>query len=202
MNIGGIKVGLPSFRPIKENKNKPFANLNEPIQDVFVSSKKYVTKPTEKDAETLVANMKNAEGKPRFSQKELNDFKISCATKVLDFETVNTFKDNTDFNMSNMKAVYRMGKDLNDDKFNEKVLNAISNLPKGSKPDEFEQNEYEPKKEFSLKCASKGKFKFDANTADLIAKTEYDLSDINIDIKKDIDFRNNTVTTVKKKIQQ
>lgn len=199
MIIGGIKVGLSSFNPIKENKNKPFANLNEPIQDVFVSSKKYVTKPTEKDAETLVANMKNAEGKPRFSQKELNDFKISCATKVLDFETVNTFKDNTDFNMSNMKAVYRMGKDLNDDKFNEKVLNAISKLPKGSKPDEFEQNEYEPKKEFSLKCASKGKFKFDANTADLIAKTEYDLSDINIDIKKDIDFRNNTVTTVKKK---
>lgn len=199
MNIGGIKVGLPSFRPIKENKNRPLANLNEPIQDVFVSSKKYVTKPTEKDAETLVANMKNAEGKPRFSQKELNDFKISCATKVLDFETVNTFKDNTDFNMSNMKAVYRMGKDLNDDKFNEKVLNAISKLPKGSKPDEFEQNEYEPKKEFSLKCGSKGKFKFDANTADLIAKTEYDLSDINIDIKKDIDFRNNTVTTVKKK---
>ena len=199
MIIGGIKVGLSSFNPIKENKNRPLANLNEPIQDVFVSSKKYVTKPTEKDAETLVANMKNAEGKPRFSQKELNDFKISCATKVLDFETVNTFKDNTDFNMSNMKAVYRMGKDLNDDKFNEKVLNAISKLPKGSKPDEFEQNEYEPKKEFSLKCASKGKFKFDANTADLIAKTEYDLSDINIDIKKDIDFRNNTVTTVKKK---
>ena len=199
MIIGGIKVGLPSFNPIKENKNKPLANLNEPIQDVFVSSKKYVTKPTEKDAETLVANMKNAEGKPRFSQKELNDFKISCATKVLDFETVNAFKDNTDFMMSDMKKVYRMGKDLKDDKFNEKVLSAISKLPKGLKPDEFEQNEYEPQKEFTLCCASKGKFKFDANTADLIAKTEYDLSDINIDIKKDIDFRNNTVTTVKKK---
>ena len=199
MIIGGIKVGLSSFNPIKENKNKPFANLNEPIQDVFVSSKKYVTKPTEKDAETLVANMKNAEGKPRFSQKELNDFKISCATKVLDFETVNAFKDNTSFNMQNMKAVYRMGKDLKDDKFNEKVLSAISKLPKGLKPDEFEQNVYEPQKEFTLCCASKGKFKFDANTADMIAKTEYDLSDINIDIKKDIDFRNNTVTTVKKK---
>lgn len=199
MIIGGIKVGLSSFNPIKENKNKPFANLNEPIQDVFVSSKKYVTKPTEKDAETLVANMKNAEDKPRFSQKELNDFKISCATKVLDFETVNAFKDNTSFNMQNMKAVYRMGKDLKDDKFNEKVLSAISKLPKGLKPDEFEQNVYEPQKEFTLCCASKGKFKFDANTADMIAKTEYDLSDINIDIKKDIDFRNNTVTTVKKK---
>ncbi len=199
MNIGGIKVGLPSFNPIKENKNKPLANLNEPIQDVFVSSKKYVTKPTEKDAETLVANMKNAEGKPRFSEKEVNDFKISCATKVLDFDTVNTFKDNTDFTMSDMKRVYRMRKDLNDDKFNEKVLSAISKLPKGVKPDEFEQNEYEPKKEFSLKCGYKGKFKFDAKSTDMIAKTEYDLSDVNVDIKKDIDFRNNTVTTVKKK---
>ena len=198
MNIGGIKVGLPSFNPMKENKNKPLANLNEPIQDVFVSSKKYATKPTENEAVNIVANMKNAEGKPRFSEKEVNDFKISCATKVLDFETVNTFKDNTDFMMSDMKKVYRMGKDLKDDKFNEKVLSAISKLPKGVKPDEFEQNEYEPQKEFSLKCSYKGKFKFDAKSADIIAKTEYDLSDVKVDIKKDIDFRNNTVTTVKK----
>ena len=198
MNIGGIKVGLPSFNPMKENKNKPLANLNEPIQDVFVSSKKYATKPTENEAVNIVANMKNAEGKPRFSEKEVNDFKISCATKVLDFETVNAFKDNTDFTMSNMKAVYRMGKDLKDDKFNEKVLSAISKLPKGVKPDDFEQNEYEPQKEFSLKCSYKGKFKFDAKSTDIIAKTEYDLSDVKVDIKKDIDFRNNTVTTVKK----
>lgn len=198
MNIGGIKVGLPSFRPIKENKNRPLANLNEPIQDVFVSSKKGVTKPTEKDAETLVANMKNAEGKPRFSEKEVNDFKISCATKVLDFETVNTFKDNTDFNMSNMKAVYRMGKDLNDDKFNEKVLNAISKLPKGLKPDEFEQNEYEPKKEFSLKCGSKGKFKFDAKNSNLIAKVSSFFDKDNNFVHKEEDFRNNTVTITAK----
>lgn len=199
MIIGGVKVGLSSFNSIKDNKNKPFANLNEPIQDVFVSSKKGITKPTEKSAKTIVANMKTPEGMPRFSEIELNDFKISCATKVLDFETVNAFKDNTSFNMQNMKAVYRMGKDLKDDKFNEKVLSAISKLPKGIKPDKFEQNKYEPQKEFTLYCASKGKFKFDANTADLIAKTTFEESDFQTKINKEIDFRNNTVTTIKKR---
>ena len=205
MNIGGIKIGFPTLKPQIDNKNKPLANLNEPIQDVFVSSKKGVTnpnkgvtKPSENEAVNIVANMKNTDGKPRFSEKEVNNFKISCATKVLDFETVNAFKDNTNFNMSNMKAVYRMGKDLKDDKFNEKVLNAINKLPKGAKPDEFEQNEYEPQKEFSLKCGCKGTFKFDAENTELLSKTEHDLSNLKADIKKDIDFRNNTVTTVKK----
>ena len=112
MNIGGIKIGFPTLKPQIYNKNKPLANLNEPIQDVFVSSKKGVTnpnkgvtKPSENEAVNIVANMKNTDGKPRFSEKEVNNFKISCATKVLDFETVNAFKDNTNFNMSNMKAV-------------------------------------------------------------------------------------------------
>ena len=142
MNIGGIKVGLPKFNPVKHNNNKPLANLNEPIQDVFVSSKKGVTNPnkgitspSENEAVNIVASMKNAKGESRFSEKEVNDFKISCATNVLDFETVNTFKDNTDFTMSDMKKVYRMGKDLKDNKFNEKVLKAISILPSGLKPD-------------------------------------------------------------------
>ena len=206
MNIGGIKVGLPKFNPVKHNNNKPLANLNEPIQDVFVSSKKGVTNPnkgitspSENEAVNIVASMKNAKGESRFSEKEVNDFKISCATNVLDFETVNTFKDNTDFTMSDMKKVYRMGKDLKDNKFNEKVLKAISKLPSGLKPDEFEQNEYEPKKEFSLKCGYKGKFKFDAKSTDMIAKTEHNLSSVKDDIKKEFDFRNNTVTTIKKR---
>lgn len=199
MNIGNITIGFPKIKPLKENKNKPLANLNEPIQDVFVSSKKNVTNPNEKDAVNIVASMKNAEGKPRFSQEEVNDFKISYATKVLDFETVNTFKDNTDFTMSDMKKVYRMGKELKDDKFNEKVLKAINKLPKGLKPSEFEQNEYEPQKEFSLKCSYKGKFKFDAKNVEMIAKTEHDLSSVKDDIKKETDFRNNTVTTIKKR---
>ena len=199
MNIGNITIGFPKIRPLKENKNKPLANLNEPIQDVFVSSKKVVTNPNEKEAENIVAGMKNADGKPRFSQEEVNDFKISCATKVLDFETVNTFKDNTSFNMRNMKAVYRMAKELKDDKFNEKVLKAINKLPSGLKPDEFEQNEYEPKKEFSLNCGYKGKFKFDAKNVEMIAKTEHDLTSVKDDIKKETDFRNNTVTTTKKR---
>ena len=198
MRTQKITFGLPKINFTGIKINKPFANLKEPIQDTFVSSKK-VQNPTENEAVNIVAGMKNSEGKPRFSEKEVNDFKISCATKVLDFETVNTFKDNTEFQMSSMKAVYRMGKELKDDKFNEKVLTAINKLPKGLKPDEFKQNEYEPEKEFTLDCGYKGKFKFDAKTTEMIAKTECDFSNSKDDIKKESDFRNNTVTTVKRR---
>ena len=198
MRTQKITFGLPKINFTGIKINKPFANLKEPIQDTFVSSKK-AQNPTENEAVNIVAGMKNSEGKPRFSEKEVNDFKISCATKVLDFETVNTFKDNTEFQMSSMKAVYRMGKELKDDKFNEKVLTAINKLPKGLKPDEFKQNEYEPEKEFTLDCGYKGKFKFDAKTTEMIAKTECDFSNSKDDIKKESDFRNNTVTTVKRR---
>ena len=33
MEIGGIKIGIPTFRAKIDNKNKPLANLNEPVQD-------------------------------------------------------------------------------------------------------------------------------------------------------------------------
>lgn len=198
MEIGRIKIGIPTFRAKIDDKNKPLANLSEPIRDIFVSSKK-VQESTENETVNIVASMKNSEGKPRFSEKEINDFKNSCATNVLDFDTVNTFKDNTDFTMSDMKKVYRMGKDLKEGNFNEKVLSAIDKLPKGVKPDEFEQNEYEPQKEFSLNCGYKGKFKFDAKTTEIISKTTFDLRNLQVNIKEDVDFRNNTVTTVKKR---
>lgn len=197
MKTQKITFGLPkiNFKGIKISK--PLANLNEPIQDVFVSSKKAQVS-SKNEPVSIVAGMKDSKGQPRFSEKEVNDFKISCATNVLDFETVDTFKDNTNFKMSDMKKVYRMGKELKDDKFNEKVINAISKLPKGLKPDEFKQNEYEPEKEFTLYCGSKGKFKFDANTTEMIAKTTFDMNDLQININKEFDFRNNTVTTIKK----
>ena len=197
MKTQKITFGLPKINFTGIKINKPLANLNEPIRDTFVYSKK-VQNPTENEVVNIVAGMKNAEGKPRFSEKEVNDFKISCATNVLDFDTVNTFKDNTEFPMSSMKAVYRMGKELKDDKFNEKVLNAISKLPQGVEAREFRQNEYEPEKEFTIDCSYKGKFKFDAKTTEMIAKTECDFSNLKDDIKKESDFRNNTVTTVKK----
>lgn len=99
MEIGRIKIGIPTFRAKIDDKNKPLANLSEPIRDIFVSSKK-VQESTENETVNIVASMKNSEGKPRFSEKEINDFKNSCATNVLDFDTVNTFKDNTDFTMN------------------------------------------------------------------------------------------------------
>ena len=202
MKTQKITFGLPkiNFTGTKI-ANKPFANLNTPIRDIFVSSKK-IQKPTkskEDEYVQIVSAMKNSEGKPRFSEKEVNDFKISCATNVLDFETVNTFKDNTSFTMSDMKKVYRMGKELKDDKFNEKVLNAISKLPQGVEAKEFKQNEYEPEKEFTLDCSSKGKFKFDAKTTEIIAKTLYDFESSQVDTKKEVDYRNNTVTTIKQR---
>ena len=110
---------------------------------------KGVTEPSENEAVNIVANMKNTDGKPRFSEKEVNNFKISCATKVLDFETVNAFKDNTNFNMNDMKVVYAMRRDLKDDNFYDKVNDAIAKMP-NQKPDHFEQNKFEPNKEFSL----------------------------------------------------
>jgi len=198
MKTQKITFGLPKINFTGIKINKPFANLNEPIRDTFVSSKK-VQKPAENEAVNIVAGMKNSEGKPRFSEKEVNDFKISCATKALDFETVNTFKDNTEFPMSSMKAVYRMGKELKDDKFNEKVLNAISKLPQGVEAREFKQNEYEPEKEFTLDCSYKGKFKFNAKTTEMLAKTTYDMRSSQSDVSEEVDFRNNTVTTVKKR---
>lgn len=86
--------------------------------------------------------------------------------------------------MSDMKKVYRMGKELKDDKFNEKVLNAISKLPQGVEAKEFKQNEYEPEKEFTLDCSYKGKFKFDVKNTEIIAKTLYDFGSSQADTKK------------------
>ena len=201
MKTPKITFGLPKINFSGTKINKPFANLNEPIQDTFVSSKRNqkTAKSKEEDYVQIVSEMKTADGKPRFSKKEVNDFKISCATKVLDFDTVNAFKDNTEFPMSSMKAVYKMGKELQDDKFNEKVLNAISKLPQGVEAKEFKQNEYEPEKEFTLDCSSKGKFKFDAKTTEIIAKTSYDFESSQADTKKEVDYRNNTVTTIKQR---
>lgn len=193
MGIGKINFSLPTFNPKKDNNNKPLANLNEPIRDTFTFSKKKLS-PIDIVANE-VANMKDADGKPRFSEKEVNDFKVSCATNVLDFETVNTFKDNTNFNMKNMKAVYRMGKELKDDKFNEKVINAISKLPKAFKPESFIQSIFEPEKEFSLENDIGTKsYTFDAKTSDLIFKSTFKTVGRQ-DVTEEEDYRNNKTTT-------
>ena len=73
MGIGKINFSIPTFNPQKENKNKPLANLNEPIKDTFSFSKK---KSSPIDiAANEVAQMKDADGNKRFSEAEITDFK-------------------------------------------------------------------------------------------------------------------------------
>lgn len=217
MGIGKINFSLPSFNPQKENKNKPLANLNEPIKDTFSFSKKKLS-PTD-IAANEVANMKDADGNKRFSEAEILDFKLAFQSNSIDVDTIKTFKDNTNFNMDDMKSVHAMRRDTKDDKFYDKVNDAIAKMP-NQKPDHFEQNKFEPKKEFSLQVSKKDmnkldeavnknhplgySYKFDAKTGNVIAKTSRtaDFDEVNGEdefVMKSItkDLKNNTVTTNK-----
>ena len=217
MGIGKINFSIPTFNPQKENKNKPLANLNEPIKDTFSFSKK---KSSPIDiAANEVAQMKDADGNKRFSEAEVTDFKLAMSVKCIDVDTINTFKDNTNFNMNDMKVVYAMRRDLKDDNFYDKVNDAIAKMP-NQKPDHFEQNKFEPNKEFSLQVSKKDmnkldeavnknfplgySYKFDAKTGDVIAKTSRDTDFDKVNDKDEFimksttkDLKNNTVTTNK-----
>ena len=217
MGIGKINFSIPTFNPQKENKNKPLANLNEPIKDTFSFSKK---KSSPIDiAANEVAQMKDADGNKRFSEAEVTDFKLAMSVKCIDVDTINTFKDNTNFNMNDMKVVYAMRRDLKDDNFYDKVNDAIAKMP-NQKPDHFEQNKFEPNKEFSLQVSKKDmnkldeavnknfplgySYKFDAKTGDIIAKTSRDTDFDKVNDKDEFtmksttkDLKNNTVTTNK-----
>ena len=193
MKIGGFDINLPKINK-STNANKPLANLNEPIQDTFTSSKK-INKVSEKEALKQVSEMKNADGKPRFSKKEVEDFKISNSKGEIDLDTVKAFKDNTNFDMDNMKAVYQMGKELKDKNFNEKVLNAISKCSDDFMPEFFKQSVYEPLKEFSLENDLETRsYKFDAKNSDMISKSTYK-TDFGNEVTECEDYKNNTVTT-------
>ena len=164
MEIGGIKIGIPTFRAKIDNKNKPLANLNEPVQDTFESS-------TDKKYNALIYG-----------------------------------------------DIYEMGSDIGDKKFSKKVKMAISKLPSNAYPTKFEQNKFEPLKEFSLICAKRGMenpemvvnlvkpvgdiYSFDAKTTDMISKTHREVKETKdnktaIVITQTEDFRTNTVITKK-----
>ena len=114
------------------------------------------------------------------------------------------------------KDIYEMGQDVEDKKFSNKVKMAISKLPSDAYPTKFEQNKFEPKKEFSLICAKRGMenpemvvnlikpvgdiYTFDAKTSDMISKTQREVKETKdnktaIVITKTEDYRNNTVIT-------
>ena len=217
MGIGKINFSLPSFNPQKENKNKPLANLNEPIKDTFSFSKKKLS-PID-IAANEVASMKDADGNKRFSEAEVTDFKLAMSVDCIDVDTIKTFKDNTNFNMDDMKSVHAMHRDTKDNKFYDKVNDAIAKMP-NQKPDHFEQNKFEPKKEFSLQVLKKDmnkldeavnknhplgySYKFDAKTGDIIEKASRDTGFDEVNGEDEFtmtsttkDLRNNTVTTNK-----
>ena len=217
MGIGKISLSLPTFNPKKENNNKPLANLNEPIKDTFIFRGK---KPTPLETATNeVAQMKDANGYKRFSEAEITDFKLAFSVNAIDVDTIKTFKDSTNFNMQDMKNVHEMRRDLKDDKFYDKVNDAISKMP-NQKPDHFEQNKFEPNKEFSLQVTKSPmnkldeavnknyplgySYKFDAKSGEVVSKTtrDTDYQEINGEYEmvmnsKTKDLKNRTVTTNK-----
>ena len=142
MEIGGIKIGLPKIGA-KSNANKPLANLREPIKDMFI-----------KHSDDEVRNAEYEFGQIEKSDGSRYDFMNKCVFKdlykndLIDVETVKTFKD-TDFDLYSMSSIYQMKKERNDDKFFDKVFDAMGKVSK-DKPTKFIQNKYEPTKEFIL----------------------------------------------------
>ena len=114
--------------------------------------------------------------------------------------------------------IYEMGRDVENTKFSNVVKTAIAKLPKEIYPTKFEQNKFEPKKEFSLICAKRDMtnpervfnnekpmgeiYTFDAQNAELISKTHREVisskdnfNDVVLTTTED--YRNNTVITKK-----
>ena len=138
-----------------------------------------------------------------------------------------SFESSIDTRFRNLeyKPIYEMAQDLGDKDFSKKVKKAIAQLPNGIAPDRFKQNEYEPKKEFSLVVTKKSDnynerltnmyydvgntFTFDAKTAKMISKTHKELViEKNGEDKeaflvtKTEDLKNNIVVTKKEKYNE
>ena len=193
MKIGGYDINLPKINN-NTKTNKPLANLNEPIQDTFTSSKK-ANKISSKEALKQISEMKTQNGNPRFSKKEIEDFKFANENGFIDFDTIKTFKDNTDFDMNAMKSIYGMKRNLKDKNFYDKVTEAVSKFPKDVKPANFIQSVYEPTKEFLLENKNSSiSYKFNSETAELLSKSKVitDFSDGITKTTKTTDLKNNT----------
>ena len=180
MEIGGIKIGLPKIGT-KANANKPLANIKEPINDVFV-----------KHSDDEVRNAEYEFGQIEKSDGSRYDFVNKCVFKdlykndLIDVDTVKAFKD-TEFDLYSMSSIYQMKKERNDDKFFDKVFDAMGKLPKDEPVIKFIQNKYEPKKEFTLQISKinnkldevvdsnvrpLGKsYKFDADNLEMLEET-------------------------------
>ncbi len=217
MKVNRISFTTPKTTIFSNNKNvtKPFANLNAPILDIVNFTSKNNKRLSVNDASSIVENMQSKYGSSRFKSEEVNEFRKAYKKGDIDLETINTFKDNTFFEMRDMKKVYALKKYLGDDKFYDKVNNAISEM-KGAEayPEGFEANKFEPDNEFSMtfkrypvthaeKVVDKYyplgyNFKFDTKTGKMQEASFRRLKKKGDDFEmfsRSIDMRNNTLTT-------
>ena len=205
-----------------KNINKPLANLNEPIKDTVSFTGKKDSKLSANEATMIVANMESKYGLSRFNSAEVASFKTAYKKGEIDLETILTFKDNTLFGMDDMQRVYTLKETLEDDKFYDKVNNAISEMREEKAiPQGFKYNKFEPFNEFSLiykRCpvthAEKVvdeyyplgyNFKFDAKTGKMQEASFRKLNEDGDDFKlfsRSLDLRNKTLTTQHQKFDE
>ena len=215
MKTPKITLSLPKINLTStKNINKPLANLSEPIKDTvsFAGKNKHISV---NDATEKVANMKSKYGGSRFKSEEVAEFENAYKKGEIDLETINTFKDNTFFEMKDMKKVYALKETLKDDKFYDKVNNAISEMKEEKAyPEGFDFNKFEPLNEFSLtykrypvthaqrvvdKYYPLGyNFKFDTKTGKMQEASFRKLNEEEDNLKlfsRSLDLRNKTLTT-------
>lgn len=215
MKTPKITLSLPKINfTSTKNINKPLANLSEPIKDTvsFTGKNKHISV---NDATEKVANMKSKYGGSRFNSEEVAEFKTAYKKGEIDLETINTFKDNTFFEMKDMKKVYALKETLEDDKFYDKVNNAIFEMKEEKAyPEGFDFNKFEPLNEFSLtykrypvthaqrvvdKYYPLGyNFKFDTKTGKMQEASFRKLNEEGNNLKlfsRSLDLRNKTLTT-------
>lgn len=217
MKVNRIIFTAPKTTFFSNNKKvtKSFANLNEPIKDIVNFTGKKIPKLSANEATIIVANMESKYGGSRFKGDEVADFRKAYKKGDIDLETINTFKDNTFFGMDDMQRVYALKETLGDDKFYDKVNNAISEMKEAEAyPEGFKFNKFEPLNEFSMtfkrypvthaeKVVDKYyplgyNFKFDTKTGKMqeasFRKLEKKGEDFEM-FSRSLDMRNNTLTT-------
>lgn len=216
MKTPKITLSLPKINLTStKNVNNPLANLNTPIKDTVSFTGKNKQATSINDATEKVANMKSKYGGSRFKSEEVAEFKTAYKKGEIDLETINTFKDNTFFEMKDMKKVYALKETLEDDKFYDKVNNAISEMKEEKAyPEGFDFNKFEPLNEFSLtykrypvthaqrivdKYYPLGyNFKFDTKTGKMQEASFRKLNEEGDNLKlfsRSLDLRNKTLTT-------
>ena len=217
MKVNRTSFTTPKTTLFSNNKNvtKPFANLNAPIVDTFSFTGKNNKQLSADEASSIVENMKSKYGGSRFSSVEVADFRKAYKKGDIDLETINTFKDNTFFGMDDMQRVYALKETLGDDKFYDKVNNAISEMKEAEAyPEGFKFNKFEPLNEFSMtfkrypvthaeKVVDKYyplgyNFKFDTKTGKMQEASFRKLKEKGDDFElfsRSIDMKNKTLTT-------